>query len=101
MARNTITRLLRNKNCTIPIILDNIERCQVHELNRIRKTFGEYHHLFPVLRKCPEKFKQYMRMKVETFDHVLLNVQNKLKKKWYTLHQQPILPEEQLVITIR
>lgn len=84
----------------MPSILGEV-RCQVHEINQNRRTFGEYHHLFPILKRHPSKFKEYTRMKINTFNYILSQVEKDLQKNWCNLHQQPILAEEQLVITIR
>lgn len=33
-----------------------IRTCAVHPVNRERKQFGEYHHLFPQLKQSPDSF---------------------------------------------
>lgn len=101
MANDSLRGLLEDRNCSMPSILEHFKKLQVHEINKQRSSFGEYHHLFCILKKYPEKFVQYTRMKVGTFNYILLKVENLLQKHWCNLHQQPILPEEQLVITIR
>lgn len=55
----------------------------------------------PILRKYDDKFKQYTRMKVETFDYILSKIEDDLTKDWCNLHNRPILPEEQLIVTSR
>lgn len=72
-----------------------------NEINQQRRMYGEYHTLWPVLRKNPDKFFEYMRMPVDTFDYILKSITDKLDKNWCNLHVQPIKAEERLVITIR
>lgn len=67
-----------------------------------RKLFGEFHHLFPQLKKYPKKFFQYMRMSKEAFDYILYEVKPKLTKKWCNFHKSSAIKEEErLVITLR
>lgn len=95
------------KNCcanpTFPVgnILENVRNVQVCEINKNRIPFSEYHYLFPLLKQYEKKFQIYMRMKVTTFEYILSKVYKSLTKNWCNLHQQPIKPEEKLVITIR
>ncbi|CAH2003195.1 unnamed protein product [Acanthoscelides obtectus] len=77
------------------------KRVGIHSINRERITYGEYHHLFPSLKKDDKRFFQYMRMSQDTFNYILEKVGNRLTKNWCNLHKQPILPEERLVITLR
>lgn len=83
------------------VVVQKIRRCQVHALNRHRKVTGEYHHLFPSIKRFPEKFEQYLRMKIGTFEYILAAISPHLSKKWSNFHIQPILPEERLVLTLR
>lgn len=73
----------------------------VHPINQNRQEFGEYHHLFKELRNHPDRFFSYLRMQRETFDYILRMITPRLQKKWLNCHSQPILPEEQLVVTLR
>ena len=72
----------------------------VHPLNRERRQFGEYHHLFCELKKDPTRFHEYTRMSLDTFQYILQKIEPRLLKNWCNLHD-PILPEERLVITLR
>ncbi|OXU18176.1 hypothetical protein TSAR_011554 [Trichomalopsis sarcophagae] len=56
---------------------------------------------YPILKSYPDKFVQYMRMQVSTFEYVLSRVAPSLTKKWCNLHVQPIFSEERLVLTLR
>lgn len=60
-----------NPDCTANVLLDRIKRFQIHDLNRNRKCDSEYYQLFPILRKYEDKFKEYTRMSVGTFDYIL------------------------------
>lgn len=74
-----------------------------HPINRARHELGEYHHLFKQLKQYPVKFQKYMRMTPETFTYICENIGLKLEDstKYCNLHVNPILAEEQIVITIR
>ena len=73
----------------------------MHPINSKRKELGEYHHLFSDVRKDKARFFQYTRMTQETFAYILKKVEHRITKTWCNWHEQPILPEERLVITIR
>jgi len=77
------------------------ERSGFQEINQSRRQYGEYHHLFSQLKADGERFFQYFRMAIETFTHILEKIEHHLIKNWCNLHQQKILPEERLVITLR
>ncbi|CAB0039067.1 unnamed protein product, partial [Trichogramma brassicae] len=62
---------------------------------------GEYRNLFPSIKRDPQKFLQYMRMSVEEFHYIVHVLYKALQKDWCNLHNKPILPEEEIVITIR
>ena len=77
------------------------ERSRVHEINQSSGQYSEYHHLFPQLKADGEWFSQYFRMDIEMFTYILGKIEHRLIKNWCNLHQQKILPEERLVITLR
>ena len=77
------------------------ERSGVHEINKLRGQYGEYHHLFPQLKADGERVFQYFRMDTETFTYILGKTEHRLIKNWCNLHQQKILPEDRLLITLR
>jgi hypothetical protein len=76
------------------------ERSGVNEINQLRGQYGEYHHPFR-LKTDGERFFQYCRMDIETFTYILGKTEHPLIKNWCNLHQQKILPEKRLVITLR
>ena len=51
-------------------------RFWVHEINKARPEFGEYHHLMLQLRNDEAKFKDYLRMNSSTFDLLLGYINN-------------------------
>ena len=77
------------------------ETSGVHEINQLRGHYGEYRHLFPQLKADRERFFLYFRMDVETFTYILVINEHRLIKNWCNIHQQKILPEERIVITLR
>lgn len=77
-----ITNLLQDDCINMVPVLSKIRNSNVHEINKERNTFGEYHHLFPLLKKYPKKFEEYVRMQVATFEYILSKIDKSLKKKW-------------------
>lgn len=53
-------RNMRNKKRRAP-------KYWVHEINMKRSHYGEFHHLYPDLKKDPTKFFQYFRLSYEKF----------------------------------
>lgn len=76
-------------------------RKAVHPLNKKRKYYGEYHHLYKDLRKDSQRFFEYMRMSINTFDYILNKIEAKINKAWKNCHAQPIIAEERLMLTLR
>jgi hypothetical protein len=74
-------------------------KCGVHPINKIRSSYGESHHLYLQLRKFPDRFFQYLRMSIETFDALLAKAEDRIQKET-TNWRRPISPEERLVVTI-
>lgn len=94
-----VRKLLLTEN--IHLKLDYCEETLwVHELNQERTTKGEYHTLFSQLRQHPDKFFEYCRMSIETFDLILNRVEHRLQKTELN-YRKVILPEERLVVTLR
>jgi len=62
------------------------ERSGVHEINKLRGQYGEYHHLFPQLKEDGEWFFQYFRMDIEMFTYILGKTEHCLIKNWCNLH---------------
>ncbi|CAH1959450.1 unnamed protein product [Acanthoscelides obtectus] len=73
--------------------------CGVHDLNRNRGRDGEFHKKYENYRMYPDKFFEYTRMSVETFDYILINIQPELGKK---VNADRILSAaEKLFLTLR
>lgn len=86
---------------TIHFISNKNREFAVHPINRNRRRDGEFHRLYPDLRKYPEKFRSYTRMSMETFDMVLSFIESRLMKNWTNLNREPIYPCERLIVTLR
>ncbi|XP_046672970.1 protein ALP1-like isoform X2 [Homalodisca vitripennis] len=63
--------------------------------------FGEYHHLFPQLKKYPDRFFQYTRMDYSTFEYILNLISPHMEVKYTNFVKQPIECDEKLLITLR
>jgi hypothetical protein len=65
-----------------------------------RATESEFVTLYPKLREDPEKFRNYMRMSIDTFDELFSLVERRLTQPeghW----RKPISAIERLIITLR
>lgn len=60
---------------------------------------GEYHRIFPDLLQQPERFRQYFRMRPETFFYILEVISPEIRKE--SNFRKCISPEERLMITLR
>ena len=49
-------------------------RIGVHEMNKKRNEFGEFHHIYNELRRDSERFFNFLRMSRETFDFILSKI---------------------------
>ncbi|XP_050292833.1 uncharacterized protein LOC126733542 [Anthonomus grandis grandis] len=84
------------------IVMGGLNRtCSVHPINKSRKRFGQYHTLFFELKQHPDRFFEYLRMDIATFNYILEKVSPCLQMNWTNYNKQPIGPEERLVITLR
>lgn len=88
-------------NATLRILLTSSRQYNVHPINKRRNMMGQYHNLFLKQKKYPEKFFEYVRMSLSTFNYILEKVAGHLTKKWTNFIRQPIGPEERLVVTLR
>lgn len=79
----------------------HIKNHQVNEASRGRTTFGQYHYLFPILKKYDDKFHNYMRMSLPCFEYISQHINESCTRNWCNFHTQPIAPEEKLVVTLR
>nr|CAH7724441.1 unnamed protein product [Callosobruchus chinensis] len=55
-------------------ILSNKRGVWVHDtsINKSKETHGEFHHLYAKLRRYPQKFVDYTRMSITSFDLLFL-----------------------------
>src|SRR5436190_22554857 len=75
-------------------------RLWVHDINKDRIQYGEYHTLMPALRKDENRFYIYFRMNFECFDLLLDLISEEIRKE-DTNYREAISPEERLVVTLR
>ncbi|XP_075440410.1 uncharacterized protein LOC142485089 [Ascaphus truei] len=72
----------------------------VHDINRQRATLGEFATLYPFLRAHDQKFYEYMRMSIKTFDYILKHIEEAITPL-QTNFCKVIRAEERLMITLR
>lgn len=72
----------------------------MHEINKKRKEEGEFHKLYPELRKDANRFYTYFRMDCESFDEILNLIRNDITKE-QTTFREPIGTTERLAVTLR
>lgn len=75
-------------------------RWGTHPVLANRMSTGQFHIMFCEHRSYQDKFFQYYRMSVRTFDHLLSLVEDKIAKR-DTNMKKSISPTERLVITLR
>lgn len=99
---NEIELLVQDNRVGINDVIDFIsDNSKVHLVNQQRYLYGEYHHLFQILKKHESKFFEYTRMSLVCFEYILNKIQINCSRNWYDLHSQPIMVEEKLVVTLR
>nr|CAH7757791.1 unnamed protein product [Callosobruchus chinensis] len=93
--------ILFNSSLTKWYFIQNRRKKTVHPLNKKRSQFGEFHHLFNDLRIDNQRFFEYMRMSIDTFDYIIEKIGHKVNITWKNCHSQPIIIEERLMLTLR
>jgi len=73
-------------------------RYWVHPLNKQRET--QFQYFYTNIRQYPEKFFEYFRMSITSFDELLGRIRESIAKKM-TVLRMPISVEERLSITLR
>lgn len=84
-------------------LLDKIKserRYWVHPLNVEREKTGHFKDFFENIRRYPQKFFEYYRMSISSFDE-LLEILRPHITKTTTVFRNPICAEERLTITLR
>lgn len=67
-----------------------------------RKKFGEFSTLYASLRLNNEKFREYTRMSISSFDYILKKIEPRLKVASTNFHISDIItPTEKLIVTLR
>lgn len=72
----------------------------VHPIVEDRVKFGQYQTLYHKLRNYPDKFFQFLRMSVNSFDELLHTI-GPIISKSNTIMRRSISSEERLVMCIR
>jgi hypothetical protein len=72
----------------------------VHPINDDRETSGRFIKFYNDIRLYPEKFFNYYRMSIKTFDELLQKVRGHISKR-STHWQNPLSAKERLTITLR
>ena len=75
-------------------------RYWVHPLLHKRPSIGEFHIRYNNLRNYPEKFFNYYRMSIKTFDELINLIESDIVQKG-NRRGNDITPHERLTITIR
>ncbi|XP_044139368.1 protein ALP1-like [Bufo gargarizans] len=75
-------------------------RYWIHPISSRRMTRGVFSVLYLELRANPEKFYNYMRMTVESYDQLLQRISSTIERQ-DTRMRRPISPSERLMVTIR
>lgn len=65
-----------------------------------RSRFGEFATLYESLRSQPDKFHEYTRMSISSFDYILGKIESHLKVTDNNFHHT-IAPAEKLIVTLR
>lgn len=78
----------------------NKRRYWVHEINKERETFGEYHTLLEKLESDGHRFFMYFRMSKVQFEEIHSIIECDIKKK-HTRLRKPISTRERLAVCLR
>lgn len=72
----------------------------IHPFNLNREPSNRFFNFYYDIRKYSDKFFEYYRMSIASFDELLEKLRQKITKKT-TKFRRPVSPEERLTITIR
>jgi hypothetical protein len=81
-------------------VLKNKRRYWVHPFTNLRLTKGLFYTYFENLRERPDKFFNYFRMSIKTFDELAVKISMKIKSTDTHLRLS-IPPLEMLAVTLR
>ncbi|XP_044144714.1 protein ALP1-like isoform X2 [Bufo gargarizans] len=76
------------------------KRLWIHPVIRMKQEKGTFAMLYADLRRCPEKFQEFIQMSTSAFDG-LLDLLRPLLTMQQTLLRRCISPEQRLLITLR
>ncbi|PNF24378.1 hypothetical protein B7P43_G09655 [Cryptotermes secundus] len=79
---------------------DQPKRIWVHDINKKRNEFGEFHTIFHDLTEDDKKFFIYFCMSYAKFCELLLAIEPRIEKK-NTNFREAITPRERLAVTLR
>lgn len=74
-------------------------RYHVHPIVAQRAFQGEFSTIYSLLREDEEKFFNYFRMSIKSFDELSAKLQDNLKHQ--NLFRAPVSPVERLAVTLR
>lgn len=72
----------------------------VHPFNKSREDNERFKKFYLDIRQYPQKFFEYYRMSIQSFDELLENVRPYITKQ-ITQFRNPVSAEERLTLTIR
>lgn len=76
-------------------------RVGINPVNRKRKQRGEFACSYEECRKNPDKFFEYTRVTVDTFDYILSHIKDDDYIKVHPSRSRAVRPEEKLFLTLR
>jgi len=87
----------------IALAADTVERHRVywvHPLNAQRITLGEFHCLYSDMRQYPDRFFNYYRMSIKSFDELVILLRPRISETNSTF-RETIGVEERMTVTLR
>lgn len=72
----------------------------VHPITTLRMKFGAFYTIFPKLRENEDKFFNYFRMSIKSFDELHEKLKDRLQHQ-NTFMRECIQPIEMLAVTLR
>lgn len=76
-------------------------KSSLHDLNKDRLQKGEFYTLYSRLRNYEDKFFEYTRMSISTFDYILENIREEMLTTSTNFVPVTITPEQKLLLTLR
>lgn len=99
MASYDDTDIYLEENCVLKL---NFMREGPSDIVKQRRYFGEFSTLYETLRLNDQKFHEYTRMSVTTFDYILTKIESRLERTCTNFHLSHLIsPAEKLIVTLR